>query len=125
MPRTSSAECPNILSAPGFHAVIFHCVSTLINTYPKTMASLFHAGVTDPIQVAEETLQRFTDWSRLKGMEMRPFEQDVGFFVLEQLTLGSPAASVLDDERAMEYPDMHQYTGMWPRTQKASARASR
>jgi hypothetical protein len=26
--------------------------------------------------------------------------------------------SYFDDERAMEYPDMHQYTGMWPRTEE-------
>lgn len=26
--------------------------------------------------------------------------------------------SYLDDDRAMEHPDMHQYTGMWPRTEE-------
>jgi hypothetical protein len=83
-----------------------HCLSTLINTYPKTMASLLSARGTDPVQVAEKTLERFADWSRLKSMERRQFEQDAGFFVLEQLALGSPAASVLEDERtsiAVEY----------------------
>jgi hypothetical protein len=76
-----------------------HCLSTLISTYPKTMASLLNAGGADPVEVAEKTLQRFTDWSRLKSTERRQFEQDAGFFVLEQLALSSPAASVLDEER--------------------------
>jgi hypothetical protein len=77
-----------------------HCLSTLINTYPKTLASLLDTRGTDPVQVAEKTLQRFADWSRLKGVEMRQFEQDAGFFVLEHLAVGSPASAVLENERA-------------------------
>jgi hypothetical protein len=76
-----------------------HCLSTLINTYPKTIASLLNACGADPVQVAEKTLQRFTDWPHLKSVEMRQFEQDVGFFALEELSLGSAAASILEGER--------------------------
>jgi hypothetical protein len=77
-----------------------HCLSTLISTYPKTLASLGNACGVDPVQVAEKTLQRFADWSRLTAVERRQFEQDAGFFVLETLVAGSQASPVLESERA-------------------------
>jgi hypothetical protein len=77
-----------------------HCLSTLIDTYPRTLASLAGARGVDPVLVAQETLQRFADWSRLTSVERRQFEQDAGFFVLEALAQGSPSSSVLENERA-------------------------
>jgi hypothetical protein len=77
-----------------------HCLSTLIDTYPRTLASLVSARGVDPVLVAQETLQRFADWSRLTSVERRQFEQDAGFFVLEALAQGSPSSSVLENERA-------------------------
>lgn len=77
-----------------------HCLSTLISTYPRTLACLDRARAIHPVRVAQETLERFTDWSRLKGEEHRQVEQDVGFFVLESLAARSPAAAALEEERA-------------------------
>jgi len=76
-----------------------HCLSTLINTYPNTLAALLDAKAIDPVQVARKTLERFADWPRLTSMEGRRFEQDAGFFVLESLALGSPALAFLEQER--------------------------
>ncbi len=76
-----------------------HCLSTLITTYPKTMASLLEACGVDPVQVAEKTLQRFTDWPRLKDVEVRRFEQDAGFFTLEEFALGPSLSAALEHER--------------------------
>jgi len=81
-----------------------HCLSTLINTYPKTLTALLNANGIDPVQVAQKTLERFADWSRLTSIERRQFEQDAGFFVMEYLALGSPASSILENERASTGP---------------------
>ena len=64
-----------------------HCLSTLINTYPNTLVALRDARGIDPVQAARKTLERFADWPRLSSMEARRFEQDAGFFVLENLGL--------------------------------------
>jgi hypothetical protein len=79
-----------------------HCLSTLISTYPRTLACLACAGGTDPVRVAHQTLERFRDWSHLTGVERSQVEQDVGFFVLEPLAAGSAAAAALEHERASD-----------------------
>jgi hypothetical protein len=79
-----------------------HCLSTLIATYPRTLASLVSTPGVDPVLVAQATLERFGDWSRLMSVDRRPFEQDAGFFVLETLAQGSPASAVLAQERASQ-----------------------
>ena len=79
---------------------ISHCVSTLVSTYPGTMASLVGLRGIDPVSVAEHTLERVSDWSRLESREVRQVEQDAGFFTLEQLAVGTPASGVLERERA-------------------------
>jgi hypothetical protein len=79
-----------------------HCLSTLIATYPQTLSSLMSTRGVDPVVVAQATLERFGDWSRLMSVERRAFEQDAGFFVLETLSEGSPASAVLSRERASQ-----------------------
>lgn len=76
-----------------------HCLSTLLSTYPRTLTRLDSSRGIHPVRVAQETLERFNGWIRLKAVEHRQVEQDVGFFVLEALAAGSPAAAVLDEER--------------------------
>jgi hypothetical protein len=78
---------------------VSHCVSTLVSTYPNTMASLVAVRGIDPVAVAEKTLQRFSDWSRLETCEVRRVEQDAGFFTLEELVPGTAASGILERER--------------------------
>ena len=106
------------VAAPEWHAflTLAHCLSTLINTYPKTLTALNARGI-DPVQVAQATLERFADWSRLTSRERRQFEQDAGFFTLEQLAVGSSVSLVLDSERSSKHSalvtegDPGRYTG--------------
>ena len=65
----------------------------------RSVGALLDAKAIDPVQVARKTLERFADWPRLTSMEGRRFEQDAGFFVLENLVIGSPASPVLEKER--------------------------
>ena len=77
-----------------------HCAATVLSTYPRTVALLARTRDVDPVLVAHEILERFADWSRLMGVERYQVEQDVGFFVLEALSAGTPAAAALEEERA-------------------------
>jgi hypothetical protein len=122
------AENPLAASRPGlfpFHAryvgqrewhrflELSHCASTLVSTYPMTLASLVEVRGIDPVMVTERTLERVSDWSRIDSCEVRRVEQDAGFFTLEELAVGTPASGILERERASEprsFRDAARYT---------------
>jgi B12 binding domain/Radical SAM superfamily len=75
-----------------------HCVATLIHTYPKTLMALHEGGV-HPTSIAKSTLERLEGWERLSKQERQQAEQDLGFFVIEEIAGNSPVATVLESER--------------------------
>ena len=82
--------------------LLAHCVSSMIDTYPRTLDRLWLESDVNPIDVSSRVLEAVGDITALDKESRRTEEQIIGYDVLQNLVSGSSQMHILESENPFE-----------------------